>query len=527
MPVIWRRGVGALLAVAAGAALGFGGAHAAARPGQAAVVNGGTLTVGLWTGPPGNLDPDKSGGNATVLRTICEALYDADRHGRPVPLLASGPTTISKDKLTVTIPLRKGIVFNDGTPFNAQAVAATFERDITFPGSSRATILGQVTSATASGPYTVQLHLSSPNTALAYGLVNERIMSPTQVASLGVSFGSDPVCVGPYMFQSQVAGQSVTVVKSPYYYDSKDVHLDKIVFVYEPSDFAAQAALESGDVQALDRAPTAILKSLEDNGFRIVGSLSFGSYWIEFNLGNVAGSSKPYGSTGTPISNPLVRQAFEMAIDRKTLNRVIFGGENVPGCTPISPAAAEWYDPSITCTPYDPSGARKLVVESGIPDSTVQLLVPADVQDVTIAELIQAEEQTVGINVVIDPTDIAALTADTLAGDFQAQLSSSTPVKADPDWIFAAWLNSNGQPANNAGYSDPRLTYVLGESRKSISELSRQTYFRVAQQILLADRPAIWLDHIVDRAPISNDLVGVQVFPDGQLRVAFAAFKAT
>jgi peptide/nickel transport system substrate-binding protein len=525
MPVIWRRGIGALLAAGALAALGLGPALGASKP--PAIEDGGTLNVGLWTSPPGNLDPDRSGGNPSVLRTMCESLYDSDIHGRPVPLLASGPSTISKDKLTVTIPLRKGIRFNDGTPFNAQAVVATFERDITLQGSARASILGQVTSATASGPYTVELHLSSPNTALAHGLVNERIMSPTQLANLGANFGNDPVCVGPFMFQSQVAGQSVTLVKSPYYYDEKDVHFDKIVFTYEGSDFAAQAALESGAVQALDRAPNDILPSLEENGFRIVGSLSFGYYWIEFNLGNVGGSSRPYSSTGTPITNPLVRQAFEMAIDRKALNKVIFGGDNVPGCTPLSPADTEWYDPTISCTPYDPAGARKLLAQAGMPNPTVQLLVPSGIQDVTMGEAIQAYEQAVGINLVLNPTEITTLNAAVSAGNFQAQLSSSTPVKADPDWIFVAWLNGNGQPANNAGFSDPRLSYVLNESRKSISEASRQTYYRVAQQILLADRPAIWLDHIVDRAAVSNGLAGVQVFPDGQLRVAFAGYKAT
>jgi peptide/nickel transport system substrate-binding protein len=525
MPVNWKGGIAAVVAAGALAAYGLNAAEGASKP--PAIENGGTLNVGLWTSPPGNLDPDRPGGNPTVLRTLCEALYDSDSQGRPVPQLASGPSTISKDKLTVTIPLRKGILFHDGTPFNAQAVATTFERDITLPNSVRATILGQVTSATASGPYTVQLHLSSANTALAYGLVNERIMSPTQLANLGTNFMNDPVCVGPFMFQSQVPGQSVTVVKSPYFYDQKDVHLDKIVFTYEPGDFAAQAALESGEVQALDRAPNDILPSLEENGFRIVGSLSFGYYVIGINLGNSAGSSKPYSSTGTPISNPLVREAFEMAIDRKTLNRVIFGGENVPGCTPLSPADTEWFDPTIKCTPYDPAGARKLLAQAGMPNPTVQMLVPSDNLDVTMAEAIQAYEQAVGINLVINPTDLATLNADAAAGNFQTTLATNTPVKADPDWIFVSWLNGNGQPANNPGFSDPRLTYVLNLSRRSISETSRQTYYRVAQQILLADRPDIWLDHIVDRAAISNSLAGVQVFPDGQLRVAFAGYKAT
>ena len=127
------------------------------------------------------------------------------------------------------------------------------------------------------GPYDVVLHLATPNTALSFGLVNERIMSPAQLANLGSSFGNDPVCVGPFMFQSDVPGQSVTVVRSPYYYDKQDVHLDKIVFTAETSDLAAASALEAGDVQALDQVPQDVLKSVEQNGFRVLGHLSIGS----------------------------------------------------------------------------------------------------------------------------------------------------------------------------------------------------------------------------------------------------------
>jgi peptide/nickel transport system substrate-binding protein len=517
---------GVVVALVAGAAAMLGLATATGATRAPAIQDGGTLTVGLWSSPPGILDPDR-GSNPNVMRTICETLYDADPQGRPVPLLASGPATISKDKLTVTIPLRKGILFNDGTPFNAQAVATTFERDITLPGSSRAVVLGQVASASASGPYTVQLHMTMPNTALAFGLVNERIMSPTQLANLGTSFGDDPVCVGPFMFQSQVPGQSVTVVKSPYYYDKKDVHLDKIVFTYEPSDIAAASALETGEAQALDSVPYDVLKGVKDNGLRIVGSLGFGYYFIQFNVGNVAGSSKPYASTGTPISNPLIRQAFEMAIDRKELNKVVFGGLDVPGCAPISPAAVEWYDPSIQCTPYDPAGARKLIAQSGIANPTVQMTIPASVQDEVMAQFIQAEEQAVGINLVVTPLDIVSVNANASAGSYQTILAGSAPVKADPDWLYATFLNSSGQPSDGAGYADPRLTIVLRNSRRSVSEQARQTYFRVAQETLLADRPIIWLVHVINRAAVARNVTGVQVFADGQLRVAFAAFKAS
>jgi peptide/nickel transport system substrate-binding protein len=99
---------------------------------------GGTLVVGLGNGDPSSLDPTSTGGgpSLSVLQAICERLYRIDARAEIVPQLAAAMPTISADKLTYTIPLRKGVVFNDGTPFNALAVVTTLERDMNFPASN-------------------------------------------------------------------------------------------------------------------------------------------------------------------------------------------------------------------------------------------------------------------------------------------------------------------------------------------------------------------------------------------------------
>jgi peptide/nickel transport system substrate-binding protein len=129
------------------------------------------------------------------LRTICERLYDLDAKGDVVPRLAAALPAISKDKLTYTIPLRHGIRFNDGTPFNAQAVATTIERDINLPTSTRASDFSPVDTITAPRPDTLVIHLKSrfmPH--LATLATNDGvIMSSAQLSKLGTNFGSNPV----------------------------------------------------------------------------------------------------------------------------------------------------------------------------------------------------------------------------------------------------------------------------------------------------------------------------------------------
>src|SRR5262249_25619015 len=137
---------------------------------------------------------------------------------RLAPVLAAALPVLSKDKLSYTIQLQQGVLFNDGTPFNAQAVVASYQRYTTTPGSVRASDFASVASVTATGPYTVVYHLKARDSTFTG---NMYILSPTQLAKLGDDFGSKPVCVGPFMFDHRVVGDNITVIKSPYYYDQK------------------------------------------------------------------------------------------------------------------------------------------------------------------------------------------------------------------------------------------------------------------------------------------------------------------
>ena len=94
---------------------------------------GGTLVVGQNGSGPSSLDPTLTAtvSAGEVYRAMCQRLYDLDAKQQLVPVLAATVPVLSKDKLTYTIQLRQGIQFNDGTPFNAQAVVTTVQRYMT------------------------------------------------------------------------------------------------------------------------------------------------------------------------------------------------------------------------------------------------------------------------------------------------------------------------------------------------------------------------------------------------------------
>jgi peptide/nickel transport system substrate-binding protein len=519
----------AVLAGVTVALLAAAAATAAVRGNQAAVKNGGTLVVGLTAGEPDALDPTlaRTFSGREVFLTFCEKLYDLDSKAQIVPQLASALPTISKDKLTVTIPLRTGIKFNDGTPFNAAAVVKTIERDQTLKGSARASEISPISSVAASGASKVVIHLKTPYSPLTAQFADRSgmIMSPAQLDKLGDKFATDPVCVGAFEYSSRVAGDSITVTKSSDYYDKKDVHLDKIVFKVENDTAAAAAALKAGDLQALDGIDSTQLQGIRsDSKLRIIKQTGLGYQGLTLNLGNKNGLGKlPYSTVGTPIAqNANLRKAFEEAIDRKAMNKVVFGGTVLPGCTPISPSSA-WYDPSVTCTPYNPSDAKKLVAASGVSNPTVHLMVPTGTVALRQAQFLQSEEKTVGINVVIDSTDFVTSLSKADAGTYDTfQIGWSGRV--DPDGNIFQFVATSGSQ-NDSGYSNNRLDLVLANARKAATLKARQTLYRVAQQIILNDRALIYLYHPVTRAGVQTQLTGVKLYPDTLLRVANASYK--
>jgi peptide/nickel transport system substrate-binding protein len=111
-----------------------------------------------------------------------------------VPQLAAAMPSLSADKKTMTIRIRQGVRFNDGTPLNAQAVKVSLDRHRTLRGSARASEISPISSVEVAGPYLVRLHLTDRFSPLTAQLADRAgmIMSPKQLDALGDRFASNP-----------------------------------------------------------------------------------------------------------------------------------------------------------------------------------------------------------------------------------------------------------------------------------------------------------------------------------------------
>ncbi len=525
------RARSALLALAVGAVSLTAGAAATSASPPPALKNGGTLTIGLAEDPDA-LDPTlaRTFVGRMIFMHMCEKLYDIDSHLNIVPQLAASMPTFSTNKRTVTIKLRTGLKFNDGTTLDAAAVKMSLDRHKTLPRSARASELSPVTSIDTPSNNTVVLHLANRYAPITAQLADRSgmVMSPKALNDLGANFATNPVCVGPFMFKDRTAGDHITLVKSPYYYGKKKVHLDQITFRIMTDPAARSQNLRSHDIDVEDRIPSTELQGImHDSTLRVAKSISIGYQGITVNIGNKNGLNKTYENIGTQFAkSATLRQAFELALDRTAINKVVFGGTQKPSCFPF-PAASPYAaaQKGIPChLKGSPTAAKAAFQRSGASAPVdVHLTIGTDPIAARLGAVIQAAEKPIGFNVILEPTEFTTALNRADAGKFDS-FAVGWSGRVDPDGNFYQFVNTKGSQ-NDSGYSNPVVDKATNQGRAVLKLSKRIGYYHTALVQVMKDLPLIYLYSPINRFGVSKTVGGVQIYGDGLIRAQFAGFK--
>jgi peptide/nickel transport system substrate-binding protein len=525
--------VAALIVAACGGSSGSSGSSTSSGTGGTAnngpAKAGGTMTVALAEDPD-LLDPTlaRTFVGRMVFANMCEKLYDVNAKLQIVPQLAASMPKFSDGGKTVTIALRQGIKFNDGTTFDADAVKTSLDRHRTLKASSRASELEPVESVQAVGSDTIRLKLSAAYAPLTAQLADRSgmIMSPAQLKKLGDKFASNPVCVGPFSFVSRSEGNQIVLKKSTDYYDASKVKLDRLVYkiIDEPS--ARAANLRSGDVDVAERLDPVSAKTVKaDSNLSLLDVTSLGYQGLTINVGNKNGLGKPMENVGTPLAqHPQLRQALSLALDRNTINKVVFQGAYTPGCGPVSPVSP-YFDKSVACPARDVAKAKQLVAQSGVkPPIPVSLMLNTDAVTLRLGQVIQSMAKDAGFAVKLQPTEFTTALDKADAGTFDTfQVGWSGRI--DPDGNIQQFVGKTGSQ-NDSGYADPKLDALLDKARTTLDQGQRTQLYGQATQMLLNSAPLIYLYHDHYFTGVQKKVTGIQIFGDGLPRFKEAGFTS-
>jgi peptide/nickel transport system substrate-binding protein len=497
-----------------------------------AVKSGGTLRIAL-DGEPDKLDPTlaRTLVGRNVFASICEKLFDVNEKLEVVPQLAAAMPNVSADGRTVTIKLRTGLRFSDGTTLDAAAVKTSLDRHRTLDGSQRKSELANVKDVTVTDPATVTLGLTQPFAPLAAVLADRAgmIMSPAVLTAKGADFGTAPSCVGPFKFATRVAQDRIEVVKDPNYYDAAKVKLDKVIYKTIPDASTRFNNLRSGDIDvAFNVSPINVDELKGMSNLRLISTESLGYQGITVNIGNVSGVGKAPGTLAAPYTGPFateakVRRAFMLTIDRDSLNRTVFRGQYAPACGPISPTSQLSSDAAQACPKHDAAEAKKLLSEAGVATPVkVSLIVVNDPDNRRIGEAVKSMAAEGGFDVQLEPTEFASSLDLTDAGKYQLYRIGWSG-RVDADGNITPFVQTKGSQ-NVAGYSDAEIDQWLNDARSTQDLGKRKELYGKVVGKLQQDAPLIYLYRQKNLTGVTSKAGQVKEFGDGLLRVTTAGF---
>jgi peptide/nickel transport system substrate-binding protein len=399
--------------------------------------------------------------------------------------------TVSADATTWTFNLRPGVIFHDGTPWNADAAVFNIERmcDKSSPlyqpvlNSTGGIILQSIASVSKAGDMSVVVKTSEPWSYLPDELCLLPFGSPTAIQRLGkTGFAEHPVGTGPFQFASSTGTEKLVMKKNPHYYRGAP-KLDEVILLSTPEATARAAALESGEVNWIEVPPPDDIPTLKSAGYQVLTN-AYSHIWpwvLDLSKG--------------PLSSVQVRQALNYAIDRDTLCRDILNGTGRPALQ-YAPLNDPGYSPSLDTYSYDPGKAQQLLAQAGYAKGfTMSLCFPTsgsgNMVPIPMNEFLQKNLAAVGVKVNLQPIEWASMLTYFFNGKIPGgadAINISLGYVLPSLWY--SWFGSTS-PTNVGGYKNATVDNLLKQAQSQLNTAARSASFEQINAQLLKDAP--WL----------------------------------
>ncbi|GAC1605210.1 MAG: ABC transporter substrate-binding protein [Ramlibacter sp.] len=355
-----------------------------------------SIVLAMALEPPG-LDPTAGAASAIAEITqynIYETLTKVNSDGSVTPLLAES-WEVSPDLRTYTFRLRKGVKFQNGEPFNAQAVKFSFDR----AGADKSTnkdkrTFSSMESISVQDDHTLVIVNKEldPDFLFLMGQATAIIVEPKSADTNATR----PIGTGPYKLETWSKGSSVTLVKWDGFRNAANVKIRKVTFRFISDPAAQVASLLAGDVDAFPRVTPRSVEQFKNNPkFQVVVSGSRAKTILAMN------------NKKKPLDDVRVRRAIAAAIDRKAVIQGAGDGYGSPIGSHYVPGAPGYVD-TTGINAYNPEKARALLKEAGVTTPLeLTMTLPPPPYARQGGEVIAAELAKVGINVKLQNVEWA------------------------------------------------------------------------------------------------------------------------
>jgi peptide/nickel transport system substrate-binding protein len=310
----------------------------------------------------------------------------------------------------------------------------------------------------------------------------------------------------------RVPQDHVTLERFPGYWDAKSIHFDRVIYQVLVDSSVRLANLKAGTADIVEYIqPTDAPAVKSDPRLRLVVSDALGYFSITNNLANGPQADNPYGK------NALVRQALDLAIDRKALVNVVFNDMYAPTVQPV-PASSPFHDPDLKVPERNVEKAKALLKQAGVTlPVKLELLAFNNPDILQAAEVIQSMAAEAGFDIHIQAMEFASSLSAAHQGQFQAYLIGWSG-RVDIDGNTYQFLHT-GQGNNDEKYSNPEADKLLDEGRGTVAIDKRKPIYAKLMQQLRLDLPLTYLWTPRNIVGMSAKLQGFRPVPDGMIRI--------
>ncbi|MCE9526521.1 MAG: peptide ABC transporter substrate-binding protein [Planctomycetales bacterium] len=289
------------------------------------------------------------------------------------------------------------------------------------------------------------------------------------------------VCNGPYTMQFRRIRDRIRLVKNPKYWDAEHVHLNVIDAMAVKSETTTLNMYLNNQIDWATQAPPPMIPTLKEKiPAEFPSAPTLIVYLYRINV------TKP------GLGNRQVRQALNLAIDKKNICEIITRAGEVPA-TGVVPPGLAGYTPAVSAT-YNPEAARKLLADAGFPSgrglSTIEIVYNDTDAHRTIAERIQQMwRENLGIGVQLRGVEWGTYLDLQHKMDYQVARAGWVADYPDPNTFLDMWTSSSQQ--NQTGWKNDKYDELIAKAGSEADPKKRMQFLHDAEAILIEECPIL------------------------------------
>lgn len=419
--------------------------------------------------------------NAAVQTSIFSTLmvYDSDKREVLPNVATSWEFT---DSTTLKVVIRDDVYSHKGTHLTASDVVYSFKRGASFPALGNTFNKIDAANCTVIDDYSLNIKLYTPYSPVTntLALAPLGLVCQADVEAIGdENFAANPVGTGPYVFTEWKTGESITLTRNEKYWGEKP-QWKTLTYKFIPDANARALAVQSGDLDFAEALSSSQIPTLEgDQKIAVHRTDPNQTQTLWFNL------------TNQYLSNPKVREALELAIDRNAILQSVFNGVGKTADSIFSSSSKQYTPPTVTDHSYNVEKAKQMLKDAGYPDGfEVELSCYESVDLINILQIIQNAWAELGITCTIETMDKGSYFKKLYAGDFDVYTIHN--VGSEPDARITFFDSRISLASGNlTQYANPEFDKLRDLAVEETDSAKILEYYVQVQNILRTDRPMI------------------------------------